>query len=73
VTYQMIVDKLPVLATLVMIGRMASIAARVLRCWDRATPVVEANIVSTTVTSYIERRGMQTLAGKHELRRLVTA
>jgi hypothetical protein len=73
VTYQTIVDKLPALATLMTNGRMSSIAARMLRKWDRADPVVEANIVSTTVASYMQSNRMQELAGKHELRHLVAA
>lgn len=54
-------------------GRMASIAASVLRGWGRATPVVEANIVSTTVTAHMDSNGMQDFVDKHELRRLVAA
>jgi hypothetical protein len=73
VTYEKIIDKLPVLATLMMNGRMSSIAARELRGWDKSYAVVEAELFSRTVASYIASSGMKSLAVKPELRLLVAA
>jgi hypothetical protein len=73
VTYSVIQDKLPVLATLMENGRMSSIGASVLNKWESTEPADESAIVSKTIKSYISSNGMKKLLSLPESMRLVAA
>lgn len=79
VTYERIRETLPAVATLMENGRMASITATRLRnlaASSKSTAVVvEADIVSSTVDSFMKSNGMQILTreGNEKLKRTVAA
>lgn len=73
VTYSVIQDELPVLATLMENGRMSSIGESVLNKWESTEPVDESAIVIKTIKSYMSSNGMKKLPSSPESMRLVAA
>lgn len=67
-TYALIKDKLPVVAALMENGRMASIAAGILKKAGSA-PVKEATLVDQIITAYLESNGMKDLVGDEDVER----
>jgi hypothetical protein len=65
--------RLPVAAVLMENGRMASIAAAVLKKHPTEVPVVEANLVGIIVTSFMNSNGLKELVEDTDKRHMVAA
>jgi hypothetical protein len=65
--------RLPVAAVLMENGRMASIAAAVLKKHPTEVPVVEANLVAIIVTSFMNSNGLKELVEDTDKRHMVAA